>query len=606
MVVGCSRYQQFDYTTPKPNVRDSTVRNANNKGISFQRSKSSNNLRRRKGRSCTCKCKRSGSISDAANYLLNVNEEERVPFIQRSSMPTTVSSPKRSSSLDLKRSVKIQPRASGCKASTWTKLWSVKPTATDGRSIPRSSCSSLNERTAVSADYSYFKHNLSPAPSLEEKYHSKSLKSPYSGGLSGALARPQLAARHAITKRYPWTYTHISKNSDESTNHGDEWASIVNLEQLFHCGIIQNEEYNIRKRQLINSLTGTKIAPLQESVMKWSMLHRTTQHRRTLGEQSIVKEVPDWKQQPVLQAIRWSYNAETKQWQKCFRRIKVAPNAFNNGMLRCCFYMMELTHRESKRGSMGALVPPKAAQQSTEEPTHVCKVYIDPFEERKSYFNDAVMQAEAQRFADMYNKLEVPKKVGFLEVSVYEIQDMPNSDGPIICNVEEYIKGDYIKHNNNWDWCEDLVARNTPQTFSHYTYEASDRKLIVVDMQGVNDLYTDPQMHTLDKNGFGKGNMGIRGIEQFLKSHQCNAICQFLRLESRQYQIGSAIEGTLPNKRFMTRLSVPTIQPSTKATNIPPEVDYSAILPPLLKDTQTLGSEAKDGKFCSACRCIIQ
>jgi len=602
MVIDRSRYQQFDYTTPKPNVRDPTERKVDNKGSSFFRSKSSNNLRRRKGRSCNSKCKRSRSISEVAHYvLLEENDNEKVHFID-----PAISCKRRRSSLDDKRSVHTQ-RASGRKCRTWTKLRSVKPTATDACSQSRSRCSSFKEGTAVSADYAYFKHNPSSASILVEKYHTNSLKSSYSGGSSVPLSPAQLAARQAISRRYPWTYTHISKRSEESTNHGDEWASIVNLEQLFHCGIIQNEEYIIRKRQLINSLTGTKIAPLQESVMKWSMLHRTTQHRRTLGEQSIVKEVPNWKDQPVLQAIRWSYNAETKEWQKCLRQIKVAPNAFNNGMLRCCFYMMEVTNHGSKRGNMGALVVNKAGQQSTEEPTHVCKVYIDQFEERKSYFNDAVMQAEAQRFADMYNKLEVPKKVGFLEVSVYEIQDMPNSDGPITCNVEEYIKGDYIKHNNNWDWCEDLIARNTPQTFSHYTYEASDRKLIVVDMQGVNDLYTDPQMHTLDKNGFGKGNLGIRGIEQFLKSHQCNAICQFLRLESRQYQIGSAIEGTLPNKRFMTRLSIPTIQPSTKATNIPPEEDYSYnILPPLLKDTKFVNSEAKESKFCSACNCVIQ
>lgn len=387
--------------------------------------------------------------------------------------------------------------------------------------------------------------------------------------------------------------------------NGNEWASIINLEQLFHCGIIHKEEYNTRKQQLINSLTGTKIAPIHESVMKWSLLHRTTRQRRTLGEQSIVKEVPNWKHQPMLQAIRWSYNAETKGWQKDMRKIKVAPNAFNNGTLRVCFYMMELTNHENKRGSMGALVVPNVGQMSTVEPTHVCKVYIDQFEERDSYFDDAVMQAEAQRFADMYNKLEVPKKVGFLEVSVYEILDMPKSHGAIVCNVEEYIKGDYIKHNNNWDYCEDLIARNTPQTFSHYTYEASDRKLIVVDMQGVNDLYTDPQMHTLDKNGFGKGNLGIRGIEQFLKTHQCNAICQFLRLESRQYQVESAIEGTLPNKRYMTRQSVPTLQPSTQATNIPPEEDYSYILPRLLKETKIEHVEASEGKFCSACTCVI-
>ena len=53
---------------------------------------------------------------------------------------------------------------------------------------------------------------------------------------------------------------------------------------------------------------------------------------------------------------------------------------------------------------------------STEEPSHVCKISLIPGEDRLTYFNDAAMQAEAQKFADLYNKMNLPKKVGFLEV----------------------------------------------------------------------------------------------------------------------------------------------------------------------------------------------
>lgn len=34
------------------------------------------------------------------------------------------------------------------------------------------------------------------------------------------------------------------------------------------------------------------------------------------------------------------------------------------------------------------------------------------------------------------------------------------------------------------------------QAFSHFTFECSHHRLIVVDIQGVGDLYTDPQIHT--------------------------------------------------------------------------------------------------------------
>lgn len=42
------------------------------------------------------------------------------------------------------------------------------------------------------------------------------------------------------------------------------------------------------------------------------------------------------------------------------------------------------------------------------------------------------------------------------------------------------------------------MCRFTPQAFSHFSFERSGHELIVVDIQGVGDLYTDPQIHTMD------------------------------------------------------------------------------------------------------------
>lgn len=50
-----------------------------------------------------------------------------------------------------------------------------------------------------------------------------------------------------------------------------------------------------------------------------------------------------------------------------------------------------------------------------------------------------------------------------------------------------------------------------PQAFSHFTFERSGHQLIVVDIQGVGDLYTDPQIHTEKGTDFGDGNLGRRG-----------------------------------------------------------------------------------------------
>lgn len=46
----------------------------------------------------------------------------------------------------------------------------------------------------------------------------------------------------------------------------------------------------------------------------------------------------------------------------------------------------------------------------------------------------------------------------------------------------------------------------------------------------MDDDYTDPQIHTKDGLGYGVGNLGKTGIDRFLKTHQCNAICQLVFL----------------------------------------------------------------------------
>lgn len=72
--------------------------------------------------------------------------------------------------------------------------------------------------------------------------------------------------------------------------------------------------------------------------------------------------------------------------------------------------------------------------------------------------------------------------------------------------------------------------RHTPEAYSHFTYESSQHKILVCDIQGVRDAYTDPQIHSVDRKGFGKGNLGQRGIDKFLQTHRCNAICKYLKL----------------------------------------------------------------------------
>jgi hypothetical protein len=101
-----------------------------------------------------------------------------------------------------------------------------------------------------------------------------------------------------------------------------------------------------------------------------------------------------------------------------------------------------------------------------------------------------------------------------------------------LLGVEPYLEGSYRKHNCSTGWLPPR-PRSTPQAFSHFTYCASAGRMMVVDVQGVDDRYTDPVVLTADGLGFGLGNVGRRGMDAFFASHRCNGICRRLGLPPR-------------------------------------------------------------------------
>ena len=53
------------------------------------------------------------------------------------------------------------------------------------------------------------------------------------------------------------------------------------------------------------------------------------------------------------------------------------------------------------------------------------------------------------------------------------------------------------------------------QAFSHFTFERSGHQMIVVDIQGVGDIYTDPQIHTARADEYGDANLGKSSFQRF-------------------------------------------------------------------------------------------
>ncbi|CAD7965772.1 unnamed protein product [Amoebophrya sp. A25] len=76
--------------------------------------------------------------------------------------------------------------------------------------------------------------------------------------------------------------------------------------------------------------------------------------------------------------------------------------------------------------------------------------------------------------------------------------------------------------------CEDLQS-SIAQAFSHWTYHVSHCKEIVVDIQGAEWSFTDPQLNSVPKE-YGRADRGQRGMQEFLASHKCGNACRLLGL----------------------------------------------------------------------------
>lgn len=64
---------------------------------------------------------------------------------------------------------------------------------------------------------------------------------------------------------------------------------------------------------------------------------------------------------------------------------------------------------------------------------------------------------------------------------------------------------------------------------------------MVVDIQGVKNTLTDPQIHSGDIDRFGRGNLSCKGMDAFFCNHVCNDICQTLKLQPNPHQPASVL-----------------------------------------------------------------
>lgn len=237
---------------------------------------------------------------------------------------------------------------------------------------------------------------------------------------------------------------------------------------------------------------------------------------------------------PKESVTRQWYDWNSKEWKNQDITIQLDDRPFSEGNMRWAYKLLDWTRSEGKRCH--------AAKVQKKDPRH--------YDDSQQYYVDVEMQQCCRALSKAYNENKPPKTVNFVDAFVISRRPTSVVSANLLA-VEPYLKGKYKKYNNNYGYVS-IDDRNTPHTFTHFTYEYTHGKLMVVDVQGVDDMYTDPQIHTYDARGYGKGNWGKKGMDKFFETHICNMICQYLGLPKHNSALkfnGTAVDPILLKKR---------------------------------------------------------
>uniref|UniRef100_A0A4W6FW46 non-specific serine/threonine protein kinase n=1 Tax=Lates calcarifer TaxID=8187 RepID=A0A4W6FW46_LATCA len=143
----------------------------------------------------------------------------------------------------------------------------------------------------------------------------------------------------------------------------------------------------------------------------------------------------------------------------------------------------------------------------------------------------------AQKMMRVFNQVkpdDMHHSPRFLDVSLV----LWHSNGQWL-TIERNMSGDFRKCNNNTG--EEITPCCSLEemllAFSHWTYEYSNRELLVLDIQGVGEELTDPTVVMADDQRgemlFGPDNLGYAAINGFLQKHSCSIFCHRLGLEGQ-------------------------------------------------------------------------
>ena len=140
----------------------------------------------------------------------------------------------------------------------------------------------------------------------------------------------------------------------------------------------------------------------------------------------------------------------------------------------------------------------------------------------------------AQQLAERIAKEGVSDKFG--ESFVFKKVFLGVTDTGEFITIEEFIDGIFTKYINNTGFLcvpEENVIDKKSETFVHFSHELSEASLMVVDIQGSDYSFYDPEIATdqafiNDELLFFAGNLNVVAISNFKSQHKRNIFCKML------------------------------------------------------------------------------
>eukprot|EP00439_Symbiodinium_sp_Y106_P053102 s2238_g7.t1 len=174
----------------------------------------------------------------------------------------------------------------------------------------------------------------------------------------------------------------------------------------------------------------------------------------------------------------------------------IAPKPFSQGAMRATFAVFNETSNERL----------------------VAKRYMNPgprYNSREALLGDLRSRALSKSMTEKFNRRR-PREAPlyFVQSSLMRITVEGTET---LMTVEPFIAGEYRKESNNRSFARE--GSDVAQAFTHFTHDVSGGDVMVVDIHGVREALTDPQVHS-KRQIFGRGNMGPKAEAESLASMQ--------------------------------------------------------------------------------------